>query len=153
MDTICGLDCSQCTLKDTCGGCGKTNGHPFGGACVVASCCQSSGLHRCGQCPASCKLRKELIEEFHRLGIEELTEVTSLNALKGSYINLEYLLPNGKTVKLLEDDKIYLGNQICKKGGTRCYGLAADESHLLVCEYGNGGSDPEIVVYKKRKRV
>lgn len=27
----------------------------------------------------------------------------------------------------------------------------ADENYLLVCEYGDGGVDAEIVVYKRRK--
>ena len=66
--------------------------------------------------------------------------------------NLEYTLPSGQNVKLLDDDTIYLGNQICKTGSGRCYGLAADERCLLVCEYGDGGSDAEIVVYKRRNR-
>ena len=29
------------------------------------------------------------------------------------------------------------------------HGLAAGEGYLLVCEYGDGGSDPEIVVYQR----
>ena len=62
-----------------------------------------------------------------------MEEVTSLNALKGSFVNLEYTFPSGQTVKLFDDDKLYLGNQICKKGSNRCYGLAADENNLLVC--------------------
>ena len=47
--------------------------------------------------------------------------------------------------------KIYLGNQICKQDSGRCYGLAADEDHLLVCEYGDGGADAEIILFRKRK--
>ena len=81
-----------------------------------------------------------------------MPEVTDLNALAGSYINLVYTLPSGQAVKLLEDEKIYLGNQLEKAGSSRCYGLAADESFLLVCEYGANGSDPEIILYKKRKK-
>ena len=82
-----------------------------------------------------------------------MEKVTRLNALIGSYINVEYALPSGQTVKLLNDGKVYLGNQICKKGSDRCYGLAADENHLLVCEYGENGSDAEIILYKKRKHA
>lgn len=44
------------------------------------------------------------------------------------------------------------GQQVCKKNSDRCYGLTADENFLLVCEYGEGGSDPQIVVYKRRKK-
>lgn len=86
------------------------------------------------------------------MGISDMPEVTGLNALAGSYINLSYPLPNGQSVKLLEDDKIYLGSQLEQKCGGRCYGLAADEDHLLVCAYGEGGSDPEIILYKKREK-
>ncbi len=82
-----------------------------------------------------------------------MEEVVGLNTLPGSYINLEYRLSPGQTAKLLDDSQVYLGNQLCKKGSDRCYGLAADENYLLVCEYGEGGSDPEIIVYKKRSVV
>lgn len=153
IDSICGLDCTGCSLKDTCGGCAKTNGQPFGGECVVAACCQSKGYGCCADCSDTpCRLKKQLISEFNALGIKDMAEVTDLNQLKGSFINLTYALPNEQTVKLLSDEKIYLGNQICKKGNDRCYGLAADEDYLLVCEYGDGGSDAEIIVYKKRQR-
>ena len=43
-----------------------------------------------------------------------------------------------------------LGNQIEIPGSDRCYGLAADDRMLLVCEYGCGGENPEIILYKKR---
>ena len=83
-----------------------------------------------------------------------MEEVRDLNALAGSYINLEYTLPGGQKAKLWDDSRVYLGNQLCKKdGGGRCYGLTADENYLLVCEYGNAGSDPEIVVYRRRRKA
>ena len=59
-------------------------------------------------------------------------------------------LPNGEKIKLLDDTKIYLGYQVEKANSDRCYGLVADNNHLLVCEYGCNGAEPEIVVYKKR---
>ena len=152
-DSICWLDCTACPLKESCGGCAKTNGRPFQKECIVAACCRANGREGCGTCLGSaCRLSKQLISEFNALGIEDMAEVTCLNALKGSYINLEYTLPSGQNVKLLDDDTIYLGNQICKTGSGRCYGLAADERCLLVWEYGDGGSDAEIVVYKRRNR-
>jgi hypothetical protein len=91
-----------------------------------------------------------LIGEFNKLGIADMDEVTGLNALKGSFINLEYTLASGQKVKLLDDNKIYLGNQLGKAGSDRCYGIAADEKCLLVCEYGEAGVDAEIVVFKRR---
>lgn len=80
-----------------------------------------------------------------------MEEVKSLNALSGAYINLAYKLPGGQEIRFWDDSRVYLGNQLCKKGSDRCYGLTADENYLLVCEYGEGGSDAEIVVYKRRR--
>lgn len=63
-----------------------------------------------------------------------MPEVTSLNELKGSLINLEYSLPSGQTVKLWEDERTYLGNELEKLSTDHCYGLVADEHYLLVYE-------------------
>ena len=151
-DSICGADCAQCPSRDACGGCRETGGRPVRRECPIAACCQGAGRERCGQCAGDCGLKAPLIAEFNALGLPDMPEVTDLNALLGSFVNLAYTLPNGQTVKLLEDDKIYLGNQLEKRDSARCYGIAADETHLLVCEYGEGGSGPEIVLYKKRMR-
>ena len=96
------------------------------------------------------ELKKQLIEEFNSLNIPDMKKVTDLYTLKGSFINLEYTLPNGQKVKLWDDKKIYLGAELCKEEGNRCYGLVADENYLLVCEYGDNGSDPEIILFKRR---
>ncbi len=150
MQTICGLDCDQCGWRDSCKGCAATNGHPFGEQCMIAECC---GKHECrGSCFSGgpCSLRQPIIDEFNSLGIRDMEDVTALNVLPGSFINLEYSLPNGESFKLWRDDAVYFGNQLPKKNSDRCYGLTADKDHLLVCEYGENGADPEIVVYKRR---
>ena len=141
-DSMCGINCEQCSLRSTCAGCTSSNGRPFGGECVVASCCQKS--EGCWKA-----FKEKLIAAFNALHVDGMPEVTDLNALRGSFINLEYTLPSGQTVKVWDDDRIYLGNQLCKKGSNRCYGLAADEKYLLVCEYGDLGADPEIIVLKR----
>lgn len=153
--SVCGLDCAACGLKDSCEGCIPSNGRPFhSGQCPLFICCESKGHERCAQCSdGPCGLKDRLIAEFNALGIADMERVIGLNTLPGSYINLEYTMPSGQVVKLLEDEKIYLGNQICKTGSQRCYGLVADERFLLVCEYGEEGSDAEIVVYKRRENV
>ena len=79
-----------------------------------------------------------------------MPEVTGLNTLPGSYVNLQYVLPGGQEVKFWRDDRVYLGNQLEKLGSGRCYGLLADEKYLMVCEYGQDGADPEIIIFKKR---
>ena len=142
MHSICGIDCTACELNSTCHGCAETNGHPFGGACVVASCCQT-GMS------TPDKLKETLIAAFHALDIPDMEAVTDLHPLKGSFVNLEYRLPNGQTVKLWDDNRIYLGNQLHKSGSERCYGIVADERYLMVAEYGCCGSDAEIVVFQR----
>ncbi len=97
------------------------------------------------------EFKAQLIKEFNDLHIEGMPRVERLNALVGGYINLEYRLPNGKTVKFLDDNATYLGTQLeCEFGGDRCFGLAANMDFLLVCTYEEKGENPELVVYKKR---
>ena len=97
------------------------------------------------------EFKKELIDEFNALNIEGLPRVESLNVLSGSFINLEYTLPNGTVIKFLDDNATYLGNQFpCEFGGDRCFGIAANTSFLLVCTYEADGMNQELVLYKKR---
>ena len=93
-------------------------------------------------------MKKSMAEAFNSLAIPGL-RVDDLNLLNGFYVNLEYHLPNGQSVKLLEDNKVYLGNQIEQPCSERCYGVVGDEHHLLVCTYGCNGADPEIICYKR----
>lgn len=91
MLSICGLNCcSECNKKNDCGGCVKTDGHPFGGTCVAAECVRREGLEELK------KIKEMLIEYFNALGIQSL------------------------------------------------------QVYLLVCEYGCNGTEPQIIVYKKR---
>jgi len=95
--------------------------------------------------------KKQLIEEFNALGIEGMPKVENLNVLSGSFINLEYMLPNGVKAKFLDDRSTYLGNQLpCEFGGNRCFGIAANMGFLLVCTYEENGANPELVLYKMR---
>ena len=97
------------------------------------------------------EFKKLLIEEINALNIEGMPKLTKLNALVGGYINLEYRLPNGKTVKLLDDNTTYLGNQLeCEFGGNRCFGIAANMDFILISTYEENGNNPELVIYKKR---
>ncbi len=148
--SICGINCAECELNGSCGGCADSGGKPFGSECIVAECCKAKGAEGCTSC-TECGLRKQLMNEIKALDIPDMGEVAELNTLLGSFINCDYTLPNGQTAKFFDDNSIYLGTQAEKKGSDRCYGLAADEDHLLLCEYGENGTDAEIVVYKRRK--
>ena len=95
--------------------------------------------------------KKQLVGEINALGIEGMPKVEKLSALVGSYVNLEYPLPSGAKVKFLNDGTTYLGTQLEPEfGGDRCFGVLANMDFILICTYGEGGSDPELVRYKKR---
>ena len=90
-------------------------------------------------------IMKEIIARIKTLGIPELTTVEELNELNGDYINLESLLPNGETGKILDDSKKYWATQVEIPGSEKCYGIAADERMIAVYRYGCGGADSELV--------
>ena len=97
------------------------------------------------------EFKKVLVEEINALNIEGMPKLTKLNALVGKFINLEYRLPNGRTVKFLDDNATYLGNQLeCEFGGERCFGIAANMDFILIGTYEENGQNPKIVIYKKR---
>ncbi|MBQ2940750.1 MAG: helix-turn-helix domain-containing protein [Clostridia bacterium] len=96
------------------------------------------------------EFKKVLIDEINDLHIEGMPHLTKLNALVGGYINLEYRLPGGKTVKFLDDGATYLGNQLESEFGGRCFGIAANMDFILICTYEENGENPELVMYKKR---
>lgn len=95
--------------------------------------------------------KKKLIDEINALSIEGMPKVEKLNALVGSFVNLEYRLPSGQTVKFLDDGTTYLGNQLESEfGGDRCFGVLANMDFILVCTYEAEGANPQLVLYKKR---
>ena len=95
--------------------------------------------------------KEKLIGEINALGIEGLPKVEALNALVGRFVNLEYPLPSGIKAKLLDDGTTYLGTQLPSEfGGDRYFGVLANMDFILVSTYGEGGADPELVLYKKR---
>lgn len=97
------------------------------------------------------EFKKKLIQEINDLNVEGMPKVESLNALVGSYVNLEYPLPNGTKVKFLNDQTTYLGNQLeSELGGDRCFGVLASMDFILVCTYEAEGKNPELVIYKAR---
>ena len=98
------------------------------------------------------EFKNKLIDEINTLiNIEGLPKVENLNVLPGSFVNLEYRLPNGMLVKFLDDKATYLGSQLeCEFGGDRCFGIVANMDFILVCTYEENGENPELVVYKKR---
>ena len=99
---------------------------------------------------ATSPMKQKFIEEVNALGIKDMPTIDNLFVLQGSFINQEYKI-NGNSVKLLDDNASYWGNQVEKIGAEgRCFGIACDERYILVSEYGKNGADAEIVAFKKR---
>ncbi len=94
-------------------------------------------------------LKKQLLDEFNALKIEGMPKVEKLNALVGGFVNLEYPLPNGRSVKFLDDGATYLGNQL-EAEDNRCFGVLANREFLLVASYEAAGANPQLLLYKKR---
>ena len=97
------------------------------------------------------EFKQKLIGEINDLHIDGMPKIEKLNALVGKYVNLEYRLPNGTKVKFLNDQTTYLGNQLESEfGGDRCFGVLANMDFILICTYEEGGTNPELVLYKRR---
>ena len=150
MESICGAKCDGCEMlkNNKCNGCAATSGCPFGKKCFIAKYIEIGGKQNFES------LKKKLVEELNDLEVDGLQKIQDLYPLNGAFVNLEYTLPNGEKVKLLRDDEIYLGNQVeCEFNDSelkKCFGVVANTSFLLVCEYEEDGRNPEIVIYKRR---
>ena len=95
--------------------------------------------------------KQQLIEEINALHIPGMPKLEKLNALVGSYVNLEYPLPGGMKAKFLDDRTTYLGSQLeSELPSDRCFGVLANMDFILICSYRAEGADPELVLYKKR---
>lgn len=149
-ESICKADCENCGYgkNSGCMGCQESHGCPFGKQCFIAKYISIGGFERYNL------FKEKLIEEFNSLNIPGMPKINELFALNGAFVNLAYPMPSGKTVKLLDDKEIYLGNQVeCEFNDgeiIKCYGLVAGMDFILVSEYGANCADPEIIVYKKR---
>ena len=148
--SICGADCDNCGYgkNNGCKGCAESKGCPFGKKCFIAQYISTGGIDSYNL------FKKKLTEEFNSLDIPGMSKINELFPLNGAFVNLEYPMPGGNSVKLLDDKEIYLGNQVeCEFNDgelIRCYGLVAGMDFLLVSEYGVNCTDPELIIYKKR---
>ena len=150
MEAICGANCEECNYfkNSQCKGCLRTNGCPFGHKCWIAKYIELGGKDGFDS------LKKELIHELNDLNIDGMPKIKELYLLHGEFINMEYHLPNGESCKFLNDNEAYLGNQVeCLFNDDevrKYFGVLANMNFLLVSQYGENGSDPEIIIYKKR---
>lgn len=145
MTSICNSDCSICCFNKVCAGCTATCGRPFGGRCVAADYIKAVGRD------AYDEFKENLKAEINQL-LESLSlpKAETLFELPGKIVNMEYTLPGGEKTKFLDDGNIYLGTQIELPDCGVCCGVAADAEFILICRYGENGSNPELVLYRKR---
>ena len=150
MEAICGADCNNCGYgkNNNCKGCMQTGGCPFGKQCFVAKYILTGGKEKYEV------FKKQLVEEINDLNVSGMPKINDLNPLLGAFVNLSYPMPNGENIQLLSNDEIYLGNQVESEfndaNTIRCFGILANMNFILVSEYGANGSNPEIILYKKR---
>ena len=145
MDTICGAKCEGCNFRNACHGCSETCGRPFGGTCIAAEIIKACGKEKYAD------FKRNLLNEINAfLQTNDIPPADALHELPGFFVNLPYPLPSGETVKFLDDKNVYLGTQIELAGEERCIGVVADEGFILLCSYGEGGAEAELLAYKKR---
>ena len=150
MESICGANCTNCEYgkNNNCKGCKATNGCPFGKECFIAKYILTGGRENYEL------FKKQLIKEINELKIPGMPIIENLTPINGAFVNLSYPMPNGKNIKLLDNDEMYLANQVESEfnDGTtiRCFGVLANLNFILVSDYGPNGDNPEIIVYKKR---
>ncbi len=150
MKSICGADCDNCGYgkSNGCRGCVNTKGCPFGKQCFVAKYILTGGKENYEL------FKNQLIEEINEITIPGMPKIKELAPLNGSFVNLSYVLPNGKSTDFLENDEIYLGTQVESEFNDgniiRCFGVLANMDFILISEYGQNGENPELIIYKKR---
>ena len=62
--SICGADCAECMMKNTCKGCTETKGCPFGKKCFIAEYINIGGKAKYQE------FKQQLILEFNELHID-----------------------------------------------------------------------------------
>ena len=99
MKSLCGADCANCQWNSTCPGCSDEK-------CFIAKYIKKDGKE------AYEEFKQTLIGEFNALGIPGMPNINELYALVGNFVNLEYPLHSGQKVRFLDNNSMYLGNQV-----------------------------------------
>ena len=149
MKTLCGAECSNCNLYNKkCKGCIETNACPFDKKCWIAKYIEIGGNDSFNQ------IKNDLINEINSLNIDGVPKIDELYPLQSSFINLEYMLPNGKKEKLLDDSEAYLGNQVeCvfnDEDIKQYFGIVANMNFIMISSYEEDNKNQQLIIYKKR---
>lgn len=92
---------------------------------------------------------ERLLARIRSLGIPELSNVSCLTKLPGTYLNLVCRLPNGKTDQILDERQDYWACQVEKIQGDCCIGVACNLDMIAVYEYKEQGQDAVLRLWKK----
>lgn len=145
--SLCGANCTDCPSAEACKGCAETNGCPYGKQCFIAEYILVGGTDE------YIRFKQKLTDEINALNIDGMQKVTELYPLVGRFVNLEYRVPSGYAIKFLNDDEMYLGAQVSDlldQSNKTCFGVIAREGFILICKYDEGGTDAELITYKRR---
>ena len=149
MYGLCGCECNGCEMlvSKKCLGCKESKGCPLGKKCWIYNYIDIGNIDNFNE------LKKELVKEINSLKIDGMPKIDDLFPLHGSFVNLEYNISNNK-IKFLDDNEIYLGNQVeCLFNDNdvkRCFGIVCNMNFIIISEYGEDGSNPELILFKKR---
>ena len=150
MESLCGYNCNNCKYgkNHNCKGCVQTSGCPFNKQCFIAKYILTGG-RECYEI-----FKKQLVDEINCIEIPGMPKINDLTPLNGNFVNLAYPLPNRQAIQFLDDDEIYLGNQVESEFNNgeiiRCFGILANMDFILISEYGPNGDNPELILYKRR---
>ena len=89
-------------------------------------------------------MKEKVIQILRGLDIPEFKALEDMCELPGAYVNMESVLPDGSTGKLLDDSKTYLCCQV-PINETECYGVASDEKQIVIYRYKNDDSESRVV--------
>ena len=100
----------------------RYGGKPFGGTCVLGECCKAQGCETPGSCfSGTCAVKEQLIREFNDLHIPHMGPVDGLKCPARLLHQPGVHLARRPEGKVLEDGRVYLGNQLEKQDGScRC---------------------------------
>lgn len=132
--------CEKCSLKNSCFAKGE-----FVGSCIAEKYLSMGGNKYYSE------FKSKLVSEINfYLKAEKIPEISELFEIPGEYINLKYPLESGEKTAFLRNDTVFFGNRIEFADLGVCFGAESFAGFILICSCGRDGSDPELILYKRR---
>lgn len=94
--------------------------------------------------------RRALVRINKIMDDERLPFIEELSEYEGAFVNIEYTLPNGKKIKLLDDNDMYLAAQVENPELEICYGVVIDAGCIIIGSYDYEGSNAKLLLYRQR---